>query len=118
MEKQKKLYRSRKDYLVAGVCGGLAKYFGIDPLLVRLAFVFLTLWGGSGILIYIVLWLLVPQEGGKEMIDEGVIEKIKKPEGKRLLGIILLGVGGVALLGQEMVWPIVLIGLGLLVIFK
>ncbi len=57
----KKLYRSRNDRMVAGVAGGLAEYFGIDPTIVRLAFVVLGLLGGPGVLIYIVMWIVVPE---------------------------------------------------------
>jgi phage shock protein C len=59
----KKLYRSRTDQMIAGVCGGLGKYLGIDPTLIRLAFVLLLLFGiGSGLLVYLVMILLVPLE--------------------------------------------------------
>jgi phage shock protein C len=57
----KKLYRSQKERMIGGVCGGLAEYFNIDPTLVRLAFVILAIAGGPGILIYLVLLMLVPE---------------------------------------------------------
>ena len=57
----KKLYRSRNDRMIAGVAGGLAEYFGIDPTVVRLAFVVLALLGGPGLIIYILMWILVPE---------------------------------------------------------
>ena len=59
---EKKLYRSRTDKKVCGVCGGVAKYFSIDPTLVRLAAVLLTLAGCSGLLIYIICALVIPEE--------------------------------------------------------
>ncbi|RME22728.1 MAG: PspC domain-containing protein [Candidatus Zixiibacteriota bacterium] len=58
----RKLYRSNTDKMLAGVCGGLAKYFDIDPTIVRLAFVFVTLMGGSGILAYLVCWVVIPRD--------------------------------------------------------
>jgi phage shock protein C len=58
------LYRSRTDTMVAGVCGGLGQYLGIDPVLIRLFFVLLTLGGGSGVLIYLICWVIIPLEGG------------------------------------------------------
>jgi len=58
----KKLYRSTDDVVLAGVCSGLAKYFDLDPTLVRVIFVVLTLAGLSGILLYIILWVLIPPE--------------------------------------------------------
>lgn len=65
MEQRKKLYRSREDRIILGVCGGLADYFVIDPLVVRLIFIALFLGGGSGLLIYIIFALLVPLENSK-----------------------------------------------------
>jgi phage shock protein C len=58
----KRLYRSREDRMIAGVCGGLGDYFGIDPTLVRLLFVFAALFYGPGILAYLILMLVVPEE--------------------------------------------------------
>jgi phage shock protein C len=62
MQNEKRLYRSRSDRKLGGVCGGLGEYFGIDPTFVRLAFVILTLIHGSGLLIYVGLCLLMPEE--------------------------------------------------------
>jgi phage shock protein C len=61
----KKLYRSRHDRILAGVCGGLAEYFQIDPVLVRLVFAVLALGGGTGILLYIILAVIIPLEPGE-----------------------------------------------------
>ena len=61
-EATKKLYRSRTERWLAGVCGGLGDYFGVDPTLVRVIFVILSLTFGSGFLIYLVLWLIIPNE--------------------------------------------------------
>ncbi len=57
----RKLYRSRTDRMIGGVCGGMAEYFGIDPTLVRLAFVAAALLGGPGLLIYVILWIVTPE---------------------------------------------------------
>ena len=70
----KKLYRSRTDQMIAGVCGGLGEYLGIDPTLIRLAFVLLLLFGiGSGRLVYLVMMLLVPlePEGPRSLSNQG-----------------------------------------------
>lgn len=65
MTSTNRLYRSRNDRMIAGVCGGLAHYFGIDPTLVRLIFAILFLVGvGSPALIYIVLWIVMREEPG------------------------------------------------------
>jgi len=61
-----KLYRSRTDSMIGGVCGGLGQYLGIDPIIVRLFFVLLALGDGVGVLIYLVLWLIVPRQGQAE----------------------------------------------------
>ena len=58
----KKLYRSRKDKMLGGVAGGLAEYFDIDPTLVRIAFVITLFLGGTGVLAYLILWIVVPEE--------------------------------------------------------
>jgi phage shock protein C len=59
----KKLYRSNTDKMIAGVCGGLGQYFGVDPTLIRLIFALLVVFGvGSGVLLYIVLAIVIPLE--------------------------------------------------------
>ena len=57
---ERKLYRSRADARLAGVCGGLGEFLGLDPTVVRLVFVLLALLGGHGILIYLIMWLVMP----------------------------------------------------------
>lgn len=57
----KKLYRSKSDRRVAGVCGGLGEYFQVDPLLIRIMFIIAALAGGPGLLLYIILALLMPE---------------------------------------------------------
>jgi|AMZC01.1.fsa_nt_AMZC01000964.1_56 phage shock protein C len=62
MNTQKRLYRSTQDRMFAGVCGGIGEYLDVDPTLVRLAFVALTLLSsGSGLVIYLILMLIVPE---------------------------------------------------------
>lgn len=59
----RKLYRSRSERMIAGVCGGLGEYFGIDPTLVRLLFVVATLFGGpAGPVAYLIFMIVVPNE--------------------------------------------------------
>lgn len=58
----KRLYRSKKDRMICGVCGGIANYFNIDPTLVRLAFVLIAMGAGSGILAYIIVAIIIPDE--------------------------------------------------------
>ncbi|HEY4692816.1 MAG TPA: PspC domain-containing protein [Bellilinea sp.] len=58
----KRLFRSRTDTMLGGVCAGLAKYFTLDPTVVRLIFVLLFIMAGQGLLLYLILWLVVPLE--------------------------------------------------------
>ena len=57
----KRLYRSNKDVMLGGVAVGLADYFNLDPTLIRLIFVLLALAGGPGIIIYLILWIIMPR---------------------------------------------------------
>jgi Putative stress-responsive transcriptional regulator len=61
MSADKRLCRSRNNRTLAGVCGGIAEYYGWDPTLVRVAWIVLTLLGGSGILLYLIMWLVMPE---------------------------------------------------------
>ena len=58
----KKLYRSRKDSKIAGVCGGIAEYFNIDPTIIRLLAVITIFFGGGGVVSYLIAWLIIPLE--------------------------------------------------------
>jgi phage shock protein PspC (stress-responsive transcriptional regulator) len=72
----KRLYRIREGRVVAGVCAGLAAYFGIDPTLVRLAFALFTIFGGAGVLLYLIAWIIIPEEGGDgNSIAESFVSK-------------------------------------------
>jgi phage shock protein C len=57
----RRLYRSRREKVIAGVCGGVAEYFGIDPVIPRLIWVLFVLGAGLGILAYIICWIVIPQ---------------------------------------------------------
>ncbi len=61
MSTDKRLCRSRSNRTLAGVCAGIAEYYGWDPTLVRVAWIVLTLLGGSGILLYLIMWLVMPE---------------------------------------------------------
>ena len=58
----KKLYRSRKNSKIAGVCGGIAEYFDVDPTIIRLLAVLTIFFGGGGIIAYIIAWIIIPLE--------------------------------------------------------
>lgn len=58
----KRLYRSRSERMISGVCGGLAQYLNLDPTLIRLLFVITAIFGGPGLIVYIVMLFVVPEE--------------------------------------------------------
>jgi phage shock protein PspC (stress-responsive transcriptional regulator) len=62
MSEGKKLHRSQSDWVIAGICGGIAERYGIKPWLVRAGFIVLGLLNGLGVLIYLIMWLVVPDE--------------------------------------------------------
>lgn len=99
MDKTNKLYRSTTDVIFGGVAGGLADYVNLDSALIRIIFIFLTLAGGSGIILYLIMWLIVPKKSKvdgvaltKETLEEnareieskakGAVESIKKGSSK------------------------------------
>ncbi len=60
---ENRLYRSRTDQMVAGVCGGLGRYLRIDPVIVRIFFLLLLFTSGIGFPLYLVMWIVIPYEG-------------------------------------------------------
>jgi phage shock protein C len=138
----KKLFRSQTNSVIAGVCGGLAEYFDIDPVLVRVIFVLLLLFGGGGLLIYIILWIVTPQkpisfdsahfaqfskdnpETAKEPGQEETNEpKTYKYRGSMIGGVILVTLGILFLLDEFIphldfgrLWPVLLIIIGTVLI--
>src|SRR3954447_23194367 len=108
----RRLYRSRKDRVLGGVCGGIAEYFGIDPIIVRLAAVALVVAGGAGVLLYLAALLLVPAEG-----DAPVTERSGGARAATIAGVVVLVLAVAALIpghwgwGGDVVWPIVVLAL-------
>jgi len=80
---ERRLYRSETDSMIGGVCGGLAEYLDIDPVLVRLAFVLLVFAGGIGIIAYIVLWIIMPTRGRVGAPSSQVIRENVESMGER-----------------------------------
>jgi len=79
-----RLVRSESDRLIAGVCGGLGQHFGIDPSVVRIVFVLLAVFGGSGLLIYLVLWLILPRASGADLPPRDAVRD-SLDEGRQIL---------------------------------
>jgi phage shock protein C len=71
----KRILRSRSERMIAGVCGGLAAYFNIDPLIVRLGFALLAMMNGVGIMLYLLLWLLLPNEDSVAADSRGQVRE-------------------------------------------
>jgi phage shock protein C len=115
----RRLYRSDSQKVVAGICAGLGDYFAVDPVWFRIGFVVLALGGGSGVLIYLLMWLIVqPAPEGYEppATGRGTVT------GAAVVGIVFVIVGTVALLNTmapwmgQYFWPVVFVlgGLALL----
>lgn len=139
MTETKKLYRSRTDRVFFGVCGGLAEYFDIDVTLVRLVAVIISIWGGVGVVAYIIGALVIPEEpvkGGDKMAKENKKEDFSKKmesaaqqvkneieknptKGQWIGGLILIALGVLFLVNQFVpsldfgkMWPVILIVIG------
>jgi len=67
----RRLYRSKTDRMLGGVCGGLGSYLAIDPTFVRILFFVLIFGGGTGFWIYVLMWILIPEEGETESKEFG-----------------------------------------------
>jgi phage shock protein PspC (stress-responsive transcriptional regulator) len=76
------LRRDYTDRMLGGVAGGLARYFGVDPMIVRIAFAVLTVVGGAGIPLYLAGLLLIPDEGSDQSIASSIIESVQARSGK------------------------------------
>ncbi|HEY6959493.1 MAG TPA: PspC domain-containing protein [Candidatus Limnocylindria bacterium] len=113
-----RLYRSTTDKVIGGVCGGLAAYFRIDPVIVRLAFVVFTLAGGASFLLYIVLWIAVPVGDTVPMAETTTFFGMR---GSETTALVLIAIGALWLLANigvfrfinwSVVWPLVLVAFG------
>ena len=98
------LQRSRSDRMLAGVSGGLARYFEIHPAVFRVGFVVLTLLGGAGILIYAAAALVMPDDGKEDSIATAALRN-RRDRPWPLIGLGLLAVAGAILLSRATLWP-------------
>src|SRR5438132_153398 len=86
------LVRSHTDRKIAGVAGGLAAYLGVEPLWIRIAFVVISIPGGLGVLLYLLGWVLIPEEGEQAAIGEGLLEHLRRAP--TWVAILLFNVAG------------------------
>ncbi len=133
----KRLYRSETDVIIAGVAGGLGEYFEIDPVIIRLLFLAAVFFGGFGVPIYLVLWIILPtKKSGEPATQKTINHNIAEMRGKaaslaeglrgvktgekskNTLAILLIVIGGILFLHKlgiirfDFIWPLFLIGLG------
>jgi phage shock protein PspC (stress-responsive transcriptional regulator) len=99
-----RLERSRSDRMLAGVCGGLARTFGIHPAFYRVGFVVLTLIGGAGILIYLAAAVVIPDEGKQDSIAAEILRDARDRPWP-LVGLGLVATAVVVLLSRVTLWP-------------
>ena len=90
--------------MVAGVCGGLARYFDIHPAFYRVGFVVLTLLGGAGVLIYAAAALVLPDEGKEDSVATAVLRN-RRHRPWPMIGLALVGVAIASLLARTTLWP-------------
>jgi phage shock protein C len=111
--------RSRGERVIAGVCGGIGRYLGVDPMLLRIAFIVLALANGLGVIAYVVAWVAIPEERPGQPLAAA-------PEPRRETGRLVLG-GSLVVLGlvllvdrlapnlDELFWPVAVVAVGVAV---
>ena len=116
-----RLYRSSTDRAIAGVCGGLAHYFKVDPALVRILFIVFALAGGASLLLYLILSIAVPSDHGAP------VATVSTGGGQEMLASILIAVGGIWLLANlgaftfvqwRFAWPVILVVFGIALLVR
>lgn len=138
-----KLYRSKTERMIGGVCGGLGSYLNVDPIFIRLVFVLLLFGSDFGFLFYLLMWILIPEEGkAYGFKDESVSERMKlmgsdlqhavtepHPQSGIILGIGLIIIGALLFVNRldlawlrwvdlDLIWPIALIAGGIVLLVR
>jgi phage shock protein C len=113
---QRMVRRSRSDRVIAGVCGGVGRYLGVDPVLLRIAFIILALANGLGVIAYVVAWVAIPEERPDQ--PAGPLPEPRRETGRLVLGGALVVLGLVLLLDRlapeldELFWPVAVVAVG------
>ena len=105
----RRLYRSRTNHILGGVCGGLGDYFRLDPVLIRLVWLILILFGGIGLILYVIAWIIIPYEREDEAALSVPPPTRGAGKGRFWWGLVLV-VMGVILWGSQfrfIYWPII-----------
>jgi phage shock protein C len=140
-----KLYRSRTDKFLGGVCGGLGQYLNVDSSIVRILFLLLMFGSGIGLLLYILLWIILPLEGGTASVPrtgaefeqrmQGLGDDIRDatrtphPQAGLWFGAALVILGGILFLERldiawlswvhtDIIWPVLIIVIGVAFLFR
>jgi phage shock protein C len=142
-----KIYRSRSDKFLGGVCGGLGQYLGVDSSIVRIIFLLLLIGSGIGFLLYLLLWVILPLEGGTgtasvprsgaelEQRMQGMGEDIRdatrtpNPKAGLWFGAALIIFGGILFLDRlnipwlawvhsGIIWPVLIIFIGIAFLYR
>ncbi len=123
----KRLYRSRGEKIIGGVCMGLARYFDVDVTLVRLVWVLTVIFGGAGLLAYLIAWVIIPEEPfetGEVITDNDYEPGQRSTVDSRMAGLIIIIIGLFFLLRGffpsflyiRHLWPLILVGAGIVLI--
>ncbi len=140
MSEQKRLLRSQSGRMVGGVCAGLARYLSVDPLWIRILFGALALINLFGVFLYLILWIIIPDEAGRNLTSEeavranlndigrqfqSTVQSIGAASGSVIVGLFLVGVGAwfllkmfFPLLDVNLLWPVALIGVGIYLLLR
>ncbi len=118
------LARSADQRIIAGVCGGIGEYFHIDPVIVRVAFVLLTVFGGFGVLLYLGAWLLLPEASGARQVGPAPYTRLHYRNGRTLVAVILIVIAVFAFANsfnvdhKGLLWGAALVGVGVFLLVQ
>ncbi|MGZ4146582.1 MAG: PspC domain-containing protein [Actinomycetota bacterium] len=121
---ERRLTRSRSNRIIAGVCAGLADYLGVDRVLVRIVFVVLAFGAGAGIALYVLAWILIPEEDPNAPSVPRPSPAEPGESARLVFGALLIAIGLVLLIDllfpgvTRFLWPLALIALGGVIIVR